>query len=127
MWRLLLTLLAAGAVGSLIGTAGFILMVGWADAASFGGVVQAFAAGTMIFTVPGAMMLMGAHAFLRERGLTTMHRGALVVSLGAVAGALVFALISRSMAGLGALYGLATAFALLGVQRLLAGATRPVE
>jgi hypothetical protein len=76
----------------------------------------------MIFTVPGAIMLGGAQAILRERGFASGRRDALAALIGTVAGAVVLAFISPPMAGLGALYGLATGVALICIQRLLAGA-----
>jgi hypothetical protein len=122
MWRSLFSVLLAAALGALLVTTGFILFAAGREAHEPTRAVLALTAGAMIFTVPGAIMLGGAQAILRERRLASGHRDALAALIGTVAGAVVLAFISPPMAGLGALYGLATGVALICVQRLFAGA-----
>jgi hypothetical protein len=120
MWRSLLIVLIAAALGSLVATAGFILLAGGTDAFEPTRFTLALTGGTMIFTVPGAIMLVGLRTILSERGLGSGHRDALVALIGAVSGAAILAFISPPMAWVGAVYGLATAVALVCLQRLVA-------
>jgi hypothetical protein len=125
MWRSLLTLLLAAALASMVATAGFILLAGGTHIFEPTRFTLAITAGTMIFTVPGAIMLAGLQAILGKRGLGRGHRDALVALFAAVAGAAILMLISPKMVGVGAVYGLTTAVALIGLQRLVAVAGTP--
>lgn len=118
MWRYLLIVLLSAAMGSLGATALFAAVMGGTGAADPVRFVFAFALFTMMFTIPGAMMLVGLRAIVAERGLGRLPSGALVALFGALSGAAILAVILNNPA-LGALYGFSTAVSLMLVQRLV--------
>jgi hypothetical protein len=59
MWRSLLILLVAAAVGGLAGTIGVSLIMGGTGAPDTGRFILGLSVSTMMFTVPGAIMLAG--------------------------------------------------------------------
>ena len=122
MWRYLMIVLGSAALGSLGATVGFSLIMGGTGSPDPVRFVSGFALFTMIFTTPGSMMLVSLHSILAERGLRSLQRDALVALFGALSGALILGLISPHNAGFGAFYGLATAVALIVMQRLVEAA-----
>ena len=129
MWRALLTIVLAAALGSLAATIIFCLPgegTGSSDPVRF---VLSLAGGSMLFTIPGAGMLYALRASLREREFPDLAASALIVIAGSVAGGLVLGVLPGRLIWLaiGALYGGVTAVALLLVQAvagLSRGATR---
>lgn len=125
MWRSLLIVLLAAALGALAATFGLSLVAGGTGATDPSRFIFGFAAGTMIFTIPGTIMLTGLDAILTEHGLRNAHRAALAALTGALSGAGVLAFIAPPMAGVGAFYGLATATAFVCLQRLIRHTDEP--
>jgi hypothetical protein len=124
MWRSLLIVLIAAALGSLVATAGLILLSGGTGAFEPTRFTLALTGAAMIFTVPGVIMLVGIQAILSERGLGRGHRDAVVALIAAVTGAVILAFISPPGDWVGAVYGVATAVALVCLQRLVAVAAQ---
>lgn len=114
MLRFLVTVHLAGAGGSLAATTLLVSLRGaGSDPLRF---VAAFSLGTMIFAVPGAILLVGVRAYLGERRPSPLLLSGVTIAVGALVGGLMLALIFRGalMASLaGALYGLMTALALV--------------
>lgn len=78
-----------------------------------------FSAFTMVFSFPGAMMLVGLQATLAKRGLSKFHADLLVALFAAGSGAVILSFISPHNAPVGSLYGVSTALALVSFQKLL--------
>ena len=119
MWRFLLLALSAAALGSLISTVGVSLLSGGSGAPEPGQFVFGFAAAAMIFTFPGAIMLIGFQEVLVGRGHAGYPKDVFVVLFGAFAGAMILAFVSVYLAEIGAFYGCITGVALVCLQRFL--------
>jgi hypothetical protein len=121
MWRSLLTLALAAGAGSLAATMILTAFLGGNGAASELRFMIGFSAFTMVFSLPGAMMLVGLQAALAERGLSKLHTNVLVAFFAAVSGSVILSFISPHNAAVGGLYWISTALALISFQRLLSG------
>lgn len=108
----------AGVVGSILATLAFVVVEGGAGAEPNQFIVG-WSLGTMLFTIPGAFLL------LVFQNLVVIQRPATaavaVLLLGATAGALILAVPAQTFTAvvLGAFYGFTTAGALLILQQLL--------
>ena len=121
MWRFLLVVILSAGVGSFAGT---LLCFGISDGPSL---VFSLSIFTMLFSVPGAMMLVGLRASLGEYSFTPILLNAVTAAAGAFIGGLVLAaLFVQPLLGFkfGSLYGLATAGALILFETLLAASRR---
>lgn len=119
MWRSLFIVSGAAALGSLVGTVGLALLSGDTGVVEQVRFVFGFATVTMMFTLPGTIMLIGLQAILTERELGTHYRNMITILFGVLAGAIVLTFISIYLADVGAFYGLCTGIALLCLQRLV--------
>lgn len=119
MWRLIITVLLSAALGSLAATTvwSFIDGTGVPERPQF---IVGFSAGTLVFTVPGALMLLGLQTILLGQGLRNPRAAFLIALAGALLGGAILSLLSPSLATgvIGAFYGFATAVAFLCIQRL---------
>jgi hypothetical protein len=120
MWRPVLKIVLTAALGSLAATILYGLMAGGTESEESVRVLLGFAEGTMIFTIPGALMLYGLRAILLERELSSPAIGGMLILVGGTVGgtALLFLSGTLEWAAVGALYGALTAIALLCVQAL---------
>jgi len=122
MWRPILQIVLAAALGSLAATILFGLFVGGTGGLDPISLVFWFATGTMFLTLPGATMLYGLRASFLERGLPQIVIGILLTLIGTSVGGAALLFISawdplQTMA-VGGLYGGLTAVALLLMQTL---------
>ena len=120
MWRFALIVLGTAAAGSLAGTLVLGLLAGGTGSPDQVGSVLSFSRFTMVFTVPGAIMLVGLQAMLLERGFSRPITSVLIILAGGVAGGLVLGFLSLALASVsvGALYGTLTAIAFILLQML---------
>lgn len=121
MWRLVLIVFLAAGIGSVVATVtcSFLPDV-FGPGPTFESLrfVLNISVATMVFTVPGATMLVGLQARLKERDLPGWVVSPAIVVAGGVAGGLVFLALNMMPIWVGALYGTLTAVALLLVERL---------
>lgn len=112
MWRFLSILILTAALGSLIST--FVmsfLIAGYVEAVS--SPIRAFlgvSVFTMVFTVPGTLMLFGFRAELDERGVAIPATNVLLLVFGMFAGSMMLLLVFQGVMPIriGALYGFVT-------------------
>lgn len=121
MWRSLFIMLAAAALGAFAATVGLSVAMGGTGSAQPAMSVLALSAGLMLFTVPGALLLIAVQALLTDGGISRRWHALLVPLVGAAAGAAIQCVIFPPMAAVAAVYGLSTAVALLLLQRFAAG------
>lgn len=120
MLRVLMIVFTAAALGSLVATLALSAILGGTGSPNPVRFVFALSAATMMFTVPGALMLAGLQFFLRERGVGSGSIAVIVAIWGAVAGGIILGLnFVVDDAAVGALYGLTTAVTFLATERLL--------
>ena len=121
MWRILLLVILAAGLGSLAATLICAVIPGVLGP---GAIFESlpfmfnFSLLTMLFTVPGATLLMGLQARLQEREPPGWFVPPVLMVTGGVAGALIFLVLNFEPIWVGALYGASTAVALLLVERL---------
>jgi len=100
----------SAALGSLIATSLTLFTIeegaDLADAITF---VISFSFATMLFTLPGALMLAGAQALLKDIRLSPLVEGTWLLLIGVGAGGLILAPLGDRGPGLGAFYGACTA------------------
>jgi hypothetical protein len=101
MWRFLLLMFGAAALGSLAGTLAFAVIAGGSGTPEPARAIIGLTAATMFFTVPGTLMLIGLQAILAGRGWGRHRCDALVALFGAAAGAVILAFIAPHAAGIG--------------------------
>ena len=106
-------------IGSGLATMMWVAWVGGTGTRNPAGFVMGMALTTMFFTVPGAVMLAGLQATLKERGVGALWRDGLLLLFATFAGAAILSVLSIRPAALGSAYALTTAFALLALQRLI--------
>lgn len=94
MWRHIVIIFFAAAVGSVAATTLLDSLAGPAGDPNPPKVVMGFSAASMIFSVPGAMMLVGIKAIITNRRWPAFIVGIIVLAIGAIVGAAILALIS---------------------------------
>ena len=127
MWRHILTVVVAAALGSL--TAALIWTI-WEGGGAWpeNRHLLLFWLTPMFFTLPGALMLLGLRAMLLDHGVAGRTSNLLVLAAGGGAGFLVLTLISGAdteWGATGALFGAITALMLLLIQGLWAERDHP--
>lgn len=105
--------------GSGIATLMWVAWEGGTGATNPAGFVMGMTLITMLFTVPGAVLLAGLQATLNERGVGVLWRGGLLLFIAALTGAAIISVLSSSLAAIGSAYALTTALTLLALQRLM--------
>ncbi|MCL6740370.1 hypothetical protein LZ518_04400 [Sphingomonas sp. RB56-2] len=119
MLRHLSTVLISALLGSLVGTLIWTAIArdtGAADPVRF---VAAFAAGTLWFTIPGAVALMAATFAFASRGLPQQQTAILLIVAGPLLGAAMLAMLPMDVMLLGAMFGGLTAASFVGTLWLL--------
>ena len=113
-------IILAAALGSLLGTLGLGWMGGGSGQPDEARLIFLLSIFTMIFTVPGATLLLVLQDFWRELGLPYLAIGALMTAVGGGAGGLFLGALANglALAATGALYGALTALGLVLVQLL---------
>lgn len=119
MARYIVLVVLSALIGSGLATMMWVAWEGGTGAPNPVGFVMGMTLTTMLFTVPGAVMLMGLQAGLTERGIGVLWRNGLLLLFAALAGAAILSVWSFRLAALGSVYALSTAFVLLTLQRLL--------
>ena len=121
MRRLFLLVFLAAGLGSLMATIACSLIPDtFGPGVAFGSLqfMLRLSAIAMVFTVPGATLLVGLQGRLLERNLPGWVIGPSLLVFGGVAGGLVFLVGNIEPMWIGALYGASTAVVLLLVERL---------
>ena len=110
----------AAALGSLLGTLGLGMMDGGSGRPDEARFIFVFSSFTMIFTIPGATLLLVMQNSWRELKLPRLAIGAMMTAVGAGAGGLFLGALSNAplWAAIGAMYGALTALGLALVQLL---------
>lgn len=127
MLRHLSAVILSSLMGSILGTLVLIVLGGGTGAQSPIRFVAVFSLLTMLFTFPGAMLLMYLTLKLADRGLTQTHASLLLLVCGTVVGAGVLAFsgmqasFEPGWAVAGALYGFLTAASFIAALRVLKG------
>ena len=117
MLRLLITVFVAASVGSLAATVVGCLLYGGTGALSPFRLISGIILISMVFTIPGVLMLIGLQARLADQRV--LVRDALLVMIGMLTGAAALSFIGGSETAVaGSWYGAASSLALLIVQRL---------
>jgi hypothetical protein len=119
MLRHLATVLISALTGSVVGTIIWTTIEGGTGAPDPVRFVAGFAAMTLWFTIPGAVMLMAATFALADRGLRQRQTAISLIAAGTVIGAAMLVLSSSYFMLLGAMFGGLTAAAFVGVLWLL--------
>ena len=127
MVRHVTTVLVSALLGSLLGTLLLVVSEGGTGTPNPAGFIFGFTADTMMFTFPGAVLLMATTFLLAERRASQLQAAVLLVLSGALAGAAMLALIffSIQFALWGAMFGLTTATAFTCILWALRGYPQP--
>ena len=125
MVRHLSIVLLSALIGSILGTLLLIAWTGGTGSPNPARFFAAFAATTMMFTLPGAVLLMAVTFSLADRCLKQSHAAALVVIAGTVAGAAMLAFVSMQSVFWGAVFGCLTAAAFVSILSALRGYPQP--
>src|SRR5687767_7954516 len=119
MARHLLVVLLSALIGSTLGTAIWFFLQGGTGASEPIRSLTGFAAGTLMFTVPGAVILMGATFVFADRNLSLSQAAYLTVAIGTLLGAGMMGLIAPTLTAAGAIFGGLTALAFVSLLKLI--------
>jgi hypothetical protein len=125
MVRHVLTVFFSAFIGSLLGT---LLLVAWEGGTGSINPVSffvGFAVTTMMFTVPGAILLMAMTFVLADRRLSEPQAAILLVIAGTLAGAAMLALFSMQPVIWGAIFGCLTAATFVSILSAFRGYPQP--
>ena len=125
MVRHVSTVLLSALIGSLLGTLLLIAWEGGTGSINPAGFFLGFAATTMMFTVPGAILLMAMTFIFADRRLSQPQAAVLLVFAGTLAGAAILALLSMQPVLWGAIFGCLTAATFVSILSALRGYPRP--
>jgi len=111
MLRHLSTVLISAVVGSLLGTVALLAVQGSTASPNPAQFLLGFGGATLVFTIPGAVLLMAATFRLAARPVRKSTAAVLLIIMGTVVGALMLSFTEQRFAPVGALFGSLTAFA----------------
>jgi hypothetical protein len=114
--RQIATVLLSALIGSLLGTLVWVAFEGGTGAPNPVGFVAGFAVTTLMFTIPGAGILMALIWFLAVRGIPQSQAAFVVIVAGTIAGAGMLTLFPAYFMALGAVFGFLTAVTFVCVQ-----------
>ena len=121
MVRHVWTVLLSALIGSLLGTLVLVLWEGGTGSVNPVRFFVGFAATMMMFTVPGAVLLMAVTFVLADRRLSQPQAAVLLVLAGTLAGAAMLALLSMQPVVWGAIFGCQTAATFVSILSALRG------
>ena len=125
MVRHVSTVLLSALIGSLLGTLLLVAWEGGTGSVNPVGFFVGFAATTMLFTVPGAILLMAVTLVLADRRLSQPQATVLLVLAGTLAGAAMLAFLSMQPVLWGAIFGCLTAATFVSILSALGGYPQP--
>lgn len=121
MWRTVIIVILSAALGSLSVTCIGTLMVDGTGAMEPVWFIIRVSMGTMIFTLPGALMLNGLRAILMEQNIQGWPATTTLLLVGAAAGGLILCFFLPFLLAMpvGGLYGFATAAMFVSLQKVV--------